>query len=93
MRGKNYGILRRKRWNYKKWWYEKGLGGKTDVGGEGSSVFDLVIEIENETSSMIIELVVETRIESDHHPVEIYIGRKENSKGNKEKTIKDYWLR
>lgn len=51
-------------------------GGPTYVGGEGSSVLDLVIEIENEKGSLIEGIKIETRIESDHLPVEIVIKRK-----------------
>lgn len=45
-------------------------GKPTFVEGQGCSVFDLVIEIENEKGN-----TVEPRIESDHLPVGIHVGR------------------
>lgn len=59
-------------------------GKQTYVGGEGNSVLDLVIEIESVTGSIIEEIRVEPRIESDHLPVEVYIGKK-NTKGERKK--------
>lgn len=51
-------------------------GRQTFVGGGGNSVLDLAIEVENEKGSVIDELKVVPRIESDHLPVEIHIRRK-----------------
>lgn len=44
---------------------------------------DLVIELENEKGSIIGELRVESRVESDHLPVEMHIGRKSAKKREK----------
>lgn len=63
-------------------------GKPTYVGGEGSSVLDLVVEIENESGSIIDELNVETRIESDHLPVEISIGKRGYNGGSRNKKAK-----
>lgn len=50
--------------------------GKQTFVGEGSqSVLDLVIEMESEIGSIIEKIEVLTRIESDHLPVRIEIGK------------------
>lgn len=64
-------------------------GKPTYVGGEGSSVLDLVIEIENEKGDIINELIVKPRIESDHLPVEIYLGKGRITRENKKSKIKN----
>lgn len=69
-------------------------GKQTYVGGEGCSVLDLVIEIENEKGSIVDELKVENRIESDHLPVEVLIGRESIGKrGEKKGRKKVYRLK
>lgn len=70
-------------------------GNQTFVGGGGSSVLDLVIEVENERGSVIDELKVVPRIESDHLPVELLIRRKaereDRRKKGREKEYKLKW--
>lgn len=70
-------------------------GRPTYVGGEGGSVLDLVIEFENDKGSIVEEIKIEPRIESDHLPVEVYVERKEeyrrqkiNNKGKREFRLK-----
>lgn len=58
-------------------------GKLTYVGGEVGSVLDLIIEIETERGSIVEEIKVEPRIESDHLPVEIHL------EGKGAKTIRD----
>lgn len=67
--------------------------------GDGGSVLDLVIEIENDKGSLISKMEVITRIESDHLPIEIGIrvekevdGKKERN-GKKTDRQKEYRLR
>lgn len=58
-----------KEWNLKGDWE----GRPTYVRGEGNSVPDLVIEIENAEGSIVEEIVIEPRIESDHLQMEIHL--------------------
>lgn len=74
-------------------------GKETYIGGENSSVLDLVIEIENEEGSAIEELKIGIRIESDHLPVEINLEGEEDiekdKRGKKEKSVelKPLWAK
>lgn len=65
------------------------------MGGEESLVLNLVIEIKNEIGSVVEELMIEPRIESDHLRVKISMGRKESTRGIKEeaKEKKEYRLK
>lgn len=60
-------------------------GNQTFIGGGGNSVLDLAIEVENEKGSVIDEIKVVPRIESDHLPVEIHIGTKREREGGPRK--------
>lgn len=70
-------------------------GKSTYVEGEGISVLDLVIEIENEVGSIIKKIHIESKIDSDLLPVEIYVEKREKGessereygKGKEEKGI------
>ena len=69
-------------------------GSVTYVGERGSSVLDLVLEVANIYLSLIKEMKVNTRVESDHLPVEIVVRfkkelREVNNTGEKGNTFID----
>ena len=61
-------------------------GEATYVGGEGHSVLDLVLEVDRGGDSVIDELRIEARVESDHLPVTFVVGRNGQGEDKKGRT-------